>query len=182
MTKIEEMARPIVSKYTRNAVEGKMEILYKLSKEVPKNGVIVEIGSLYGSTAILMSFATKPSVKIHCIELNVLPELIDNIRDHPKITLYQGSSDKIGKSWRKPIDLLFIDGDHACPSVSRDSKTWTSHVKKGGIVAWHDYNSVLLQCKDVKKAVDEFLEKSRDFEIIMPETVEKIIRVVRKKL
>lgn len=181
---IEELARPVNSNYVRNAVEGKLDILYKLSKEVPSGGTIVEIGSLFGSTAILMGFATKPSVKIHCVELNVLSKFIDHIKEHKmegKIAIWAGSSQSVRTRWQTPIDLLYIDGDHTYESVLRDSEMWTPYIEKGGIVVWHDYNNNSLECKNVKKAVDEFLERSSNFEVIIPETANKFIRVARKK-
>lgn len=42
------------------------------------------------------------------------------------------------KNWNRPIDFLFIDGDHEEESVMRDWKEWHRFVKPGGRVAFHD--------------------------------------------
>ena len=52
---IEALAHPKQNEYLRNIKKWKMAILYRLSKKVPLNGIVVEIGTRYGSTAILMA-------------------------------------------------------------------------------------------------------------------------------
>jgi len=39
---------------------------------------------------------------------------------------------------RRKLDFLFIDGDHTYEGVKRDFKMYSSLVKKGGIIAFHD--------------------------------------------
>jgi len=38
----------------------------------------------------------------------------------------------------RPIDVLFIDGNHSPASIRDDVKKWTPYVPAGGIVAFHD--------------------------------------------
>jgi hypothetical protein len=42
------------------------------------------------------------------------------------------------KSWNRPIDFLFIDGDHEEKNVIRDWSEWSRFVRPGGRVAFHD--------------------------------------------
>jgi len=42
------------------------------------------------------------------------------------------------KNWNKPIDFLFIDGDHSYEGSLRDWEEWSIFIKKGGVVAFHD--------------------------------------------
>jgi predicted O-methyltransferase YrrM len=42
------------------------------------------------------------------------------------------------RGWQKPIDFLFIDGDHRYEAVRRDWDEWSPHVRPGGIIALHD--------------------------------------------
>jgi glycosyltransferase involved in cell wall biosynthesis/predicted O-methyltransferase YrrM len=51
--------------------------------------------------------------------------------------LRQFSSDAV-RDWSKPIDFLFIDGDHAYEAVRGDWEQWTPHVAPNGFVALHD--------------------------------------------
>jgi hypothetical protein len=41
--------------------------------------------------------------------------------------------------WDGYFDMVYIDGDHHYESVIKDIKTWLPKVKKGGIIAGHDY-------------------------------------------
>ena len=50
------------------------------------------------------------------------------------------------------IDVIFLDADHSYKSVKKDLECWYPKVKKGGILAGHDYT-----WESVRKAVNEFL-------------------------
>jgi predicted O-methyltransferase YrrM len=47
-------------------------------------------------------------------------------------------SARAAEQWSRPIDLLFIDGDHSCEGVKRDWALFAPHVKEFGIVMFHD--------------------------------------------
>jgi hypothetical protein len=51
----------------------------------------------------------------------------------------RNSSLSIAKSWYKPINLLFIDGDHSEEAVRYDLMSWVPHVVSKGILLLHDY-------------------------------------------
>ena len=40
------------------------------------------------------------------------------------------------------LDFVFIDGDHSYRAVEEDLAAWEPLVKKGGIVAGHDFGSI----------------------------------------
>lgn len=41
--------------------------------------------------------------------------------------------------WRlEPLDLVFIDADHSYAECLLDIKSWTPHVRPGGIICGHD--------------------------------------------
>lgn len=52
------------------------------------------------------------------------------------------------------FDFVYIDGDHSYEAVKLDCDAWWKKLKKGGILAGHDYG-----WKTVKRAVDEFAIK-----------------------
>lgn len=51
------------------------------------------------------------------------------------------------------LDLVFIDGNHSYEYVKEDLSLWAPKVRKGGIIAGHDYNERLFP--DVVRAVRE---------------------------
>lgn len=52
-----------------------------------------------------------------------------------------GDSHIVGKRWRVPLDMLIIDGDHSERGISLDLALWYAHVKRGGYILCHDYDS-----------------------------------------
>ncbi len=55
------------------------------------------------------------------------------------------------------FDYVYIDSDHRYEPTVNDIKIWWPKVKKGGILAGHDYNS-RNKLYGVVEAVDEFVE------------------------
>jgi predicted O-methyltransferase YrrM len=58
------------------------------------------------------------------------------------------------------LGAVYIDGDHAYESVKQDIAAWLPKIRKGGILAGHDYGA---GWAGVKKAVDEVLGKTVGF-------------------
>lgn len=54
----------------------------------------------------------------------------------------RGSSELIASLWptSKPIDICFIDADHAYEFVSKDIQLWTPLIRKGGLLIGHDFS------------------------------------------
>jgi predicted O-methyltransferase YrrM len=49
-----------------------------------------------------------------------------------------GDSPTVGRHWRTPLSLLFIDGGHGTEPAHRDFEMWTPFVEPGGLLAIHD--------------------------------------------
>jgi predicted O-methyltransferase YrrM len=49
-----------------------------------------------------------------------------------------GPSETVGRHWRTPLGMVFIDGGHGSEPAHRDYETWTPHVAVGGLLAIHD--------------------------------------------
>ena len=47
---------------------GELDIIYEWAKTVPENGVILELGSLFGRTAMAFVEGSHPSTKIYCVD------------------------------------------------------------------------------------------------------------------
>lgn len=138
--------------------------LWELATSVPDGGVVVEVGSYCGrSSSILAQVQEEKRYGLYLVDNfitgapgvdNVKNLLIENLK-WGEYTLLDGDSAKLGKKFKKDIDLLFIDGDHAYEGIRKDIDVWA---KKAKIVAFHDYGS---SWDGVKKAIDEteYLQK-----------------------
>jgi predicted O-methyltransferase YrrM len=47
-------------------------------------------------------------------------------------------ADEISRSWRRPIDLLFLDGDQSPQGARLAYESWFPMLKVGGIIAIHN--------------------------------------------
>jgi predicted O-methyltransferase YrrM len=55
------------------------------------------------------------------------------------------------------LDAVFIDADHSYEAVKMDIQNWMPKVRRGGILAGHDYNSAW---PGVIRAVNEILPEA----------------------
>jgi hypothetical protein len=122
------------------------EILVNLATKVPENGTIVEIGTAMGGTAMIFHQAAQnKGVKIYTVDALDCSRARDNLKN-TDVALVNLPSNEFAKIWEndihKPIDLLYIDGDHNFSSVIDDFNTWFPLVAFKGIVTFHDYDPI----------------------------------------
>lgn len=119
--------------------------LYELAiNSREQEGEIVEIGTNVGRSAIVFGFAQKEKrgKPIHSVDIYKHKDIESNLTKAGVIDLVKlhvGSSSLVAKSWRVPLKLLWIDGDHCAYGVERDIRAWCRFVCIGGKVAFHDY-------------------------------------------
>jgi predicted O-methyltransferase YrrM len=142
-----------------------LETLYDFANILPPNSVVVEIGCYAGkSTAVLGCVAKYKDLHFVCVDNFSTPG--DGIRKGndmrdlflrnmesvgARFQLEYDFSHMVAKRFDKPIDLLFIDGDHTEVMLTVDCDYWLPKVRQDGIVIFHDYNS---SWQGVKKVVD----------------------------
>ena len=148
-----------------DAEEG--EALYNYAKAGEGEGVIVEIGSFAGKSAIYLGMGAKDGQreKVYTIDCHTLPremgaswtnrtdehgvfipedsfeELKKNIKKAELsdwVIPILGYSKDVARTWDNPVRLLFIDGSHDYDSVKNDFFSWEKHVVEGGIIGFHD--------------------------------------------
>jgi len=182
------MARPFADiwQYTREIYgalsEEEARCLYTITNSLPNKSNFVEIGSYCGRSSSVMGLvAADNDCDFVCVDCFITDAPnIENVRDcfrnnmlriGAKYELYDMTSEEASKIYKKQIDFLFIDGDHSYAGIKLDCDLWLPKLKKGGIVALHDYKS---SWEGVKKAVD----KLTGFEL--QNTIDSII--IKKKL
>ena len=142
-----------------------IDIVYEWARTVPENGVIVELGSFFGRTAVAFAEGANPSVKIYCIDYfdewrshlrdNDAPggsfweldkvydkeqEFLKNTKDYKNIVPLKLKEGQMVYPYNKePIDILFIDALHKNPSDIANIMFFKKFVKQGGMICGHDY-------------------------------------------
>jgi len=142
--------------------------LYNIALEAGKKGPCLEIGSYCGKSSVYLGMACKENATVlfsidHHTgseeqqpgEEYFDPDLfdkatgkIDTLRFFRKtiadfdlddiVIPLVGRSSTIGRIWRTPLSLLFIDGSHAYESVLSDYEIWAKNLIPGGYLLFHD--------------------------------------------
>lgn len=161
------ISKLIIQKYDltiRNDIPNTMSefgliYLAMLAKLVPKGGLIVEAGALYGCSSATFAANAPRSAKIYAIDPwqdvpwvqrfrdknypNALPlsraAFEYYTTDYPNIVPVQGYAPD-ALSWSDPIDLFFEDAYHSNPVVARNLERFARQLSPGGIMAGDDYS------------------------------------------
>ena len=120
------------------------DILHTLAQQVPSGGTIVEIGTALGGSGVIFADATKEkNIKIYSVDISPSPRAYQNL-SHSGVEIVPHMSSRFAEHWgkdiKKPIDLLFIDGNHSFQGVYEDFNNWASHLRPGGSIVFHDYD------------------------------------------
>lgn len=107
------------------------EWLFYLASRTPDNATILNIGVEYGASLVCLA-AGNPKAKIYGVD-------IDNSKcEYSEMAeLVTMDSREFLKTWKYPINLLFIDGDHTDEGVNNDLK-FADFVVPGGFLTVHD--------------------------------------------
>lgn len=156
--------------------EGKL--LYRLAKKVKQKGVIVEIGSWKGKSTIYLATGSKAgnNAKIYAIDphtgskehkemlkgkstFNEFKRNIKNAGIENLVIPILKTSEQAALNFNKPVDLIFIDGDHDYQAVLLDFNKWFPKVVNGGIMVFDD----TINWQGPIKVVEENIYKSLNF-------------------
>lgn len=166
-------------KHFYNEIQGFFNFSGLYSEMVKKhlNGShFVEIGCWKGKSAIYMGVEiinSNKNIKFDCIDNweyeqrdkktgNIIfngnmtySEFLKNIKPiSNKINHYRLKSVEASKLYDdESLDFVYIDASHKYVDVKNDLINWYPKIKKGGIIAGHDYNDYFY---GVKSAINEF--------------------------
>lgn len=145
-----------------------LDIIYEWARTVPENGVIVELGSLFGRTSVAFAEGAHPSVTIYCVdyfnkfvnksvngaapagdfwvlekEYDKSEEFLKNTKDYPNIKqCILPPKESVYKYNGPPIDVLFLDCSHKNPSDIQNILYYRKFLKKDALICGHDYIDV----------------------------------------
>jgi predicted O-methyltransferase YrrM len=142
--------------------------LYDAAAQAAPNGVILEIGSYCGKSAVYIGAAakahggtlvtidhhrgseeTQPGWEYHDPEtvdpasnrMNTLPFLrrtLELAELEEHVIAIVGRSTRVATFWRTPLAMLFIDGGHSEQEAQGDYASWAPHIQPGGLLVIHD--------------------------------------------
>lgn len=134
------------------------QLYQTIVKKFPSGSKFVEIGSWKGKSSAFMAVEIANSGKqidFYCIDTfegsvehqnnPELPHLYDIFKSNMKTVedYYQDmkmtSMEAVNKFDDESIDFVFIDGSHEYKDIKDDIIHWLPKVKKGGVLAGHDY-------------------------------------------
>jgi len=147
--------------------ENELQVLEQFAFTVPKDGKIVEVGSLFGRSSVCFALSA-PEVTVYCIDTftdsdwicninindinnvnkypvfgqiyNTKKEFLKNTKNIPNIVQIQGHSPHQIIYEDGEIDMFFLDAEHLNPNDWDNLCYWVPLVKSGGIICGHDYN------------------------------------------
>lgn len=154
------------------------ERLYRdMAKNLPDSSTIVEVGVYEGkSFGYLLCEMVNAGKQFNITAVDsftftgkngksILDNFIENMK--PVDGLYKIIKDL---SWNaasnfedESIDFAFLDADHIYTSIKKDILAWLPKIKKGGIIAGHDYCN---EHPGVIQAVDEIFGEKLNKEYI----------------
>jgi predicted O-methyltransferase YrrM len=142
--------------------------LHRAASEAAPVGPLLEIGSYCGKSAVYLGAAARSAgVVLFTVDhhrgseenqagwehhdpalvdpatgrMDTLPEFrrtIERAGLEDAVIAVVGASETVGRHWRTPLGMVFIDGGHGSEPAHRDYETWTPHVASGGLLAIHD--------------------------------------------
>ncbi len=121
-------------------------------------GTVVEIGAAYGGSALAMLVSLRGNTQLYSIDPFVQDSMAEFqatesgckhsvIRAVTQLgwperakrwTLIPSYSFDVVRGWKRPVDVLFVDGDHTYPAVRRDAEEWLPFLKENGFILFHD--------------------------------------------
>lgn len=148
--------------------EGELIQITKWAEQVPKDGIIVEVGSFKGRSAYAWAMSCDPSVTVYCLDKNITTELVANTNDISNIITIEAIVPYNMGSWvDQPIDLFFLDGRHQNPFDIDTINYFLPLIKKGGILCGHDYYPIEKHTPDIIDNV-RALEERLNQQVVHP--------------
>jgi len=134
-------------------------LLYELVLESRPDYVLeIGTGQCQSTRTILGALSDNKKGKLVSIDLrNRSGKITDDLK--PYFHQVVGNSHEsdvfevVKKQFDKPIDILFIDGDHKYEGAKKDFEMYVPLVKKGGLIIMHDTVNIREGVKDFWKEI-----------------------------
>ena len=137
--------------------------LQVLAQGLPEHATGANVGAGAGTSSLALK-ESRPDLILYTVDISPSgPEGgLENERNAFKDTglplpiQILGDSKQVGRDWDKgKLDFCWIDAGHLEEDIRGDIAAWRPNMKRGGIMAFHDYESVFWG--DVYKVVNELM-------------------------
>lgn len=136
--------------------EEDITIIKNCVKEIQSPNCYLEVGVYQGGSASIALESANLDVELYGIDI------IDNFKlKDTRFNFINKTSVDAAKDWKKPIGVLFIDGNHDC--AGEDFLAWEKFVVKGGYILFHDY---ALHSPLVVKQCDELVRSNKNYKVL----------------
>lgn len=116
---------------------------------------IFEFGTWTGLSAVELTRHTQAIVYTIDHKIYLHPLGIEGVKEENLIKIIADSMKFDFTPYKEYFDMVFIDGGHSYNVVKSDTENGFMILKKGGIIAWHDYvPEVNILEYDVAKYID----------------------------
>jgi len=172
-----EKTKEIVSKIDGWLSNKQIRFLYETAKNCKGKGVIVEIGSWKGKSTVCLARGSKmgSNTKIYAIDPHISEKehkifygnksTIEEFKRNIKMAKVDDivepivkTSEGAARNWNKPIEFLWVDGDHSYEMAKLDFDLWSPYLIEGGIIAFHDSGEA-----GVKRVICDLVSESNNF-------------------
>ena len=153
--------------------ESELRCIERWASAVPENGVIVEVGSLYGRSAVAWAKSCDPSVNVYCVDAffdpttgaDFYPQFQENTKDIPNIIPVPNLCPwfPYSRYVDRAADIFFIDAAHKNPNDWEIIQFALKNLKSGGLLCGHDYLSMFPDVKLNVNRLEEMLGKQATF-------------------
>jgi hypothetical protein len=92
------------------------------------------------------------------IDKEIATKKLEEYKEHFIIDILQKTSKDASKEVENELDFVYVDGSHFYDMVKEDLYLWWPKIKKGGVLAGHDFNGDWLD--HVRTAVIEFANEN----------------------
>ncbi len=167
--------------------------LFQLASDLPAGAKVIEVGSWMGASTCFIAGGLKGAAKIYAVDnfqglstcgedaawynrhfrslghnstLEIFKknfaDLGFNDRAEPVVSDSLAAAQQLA-ALKGQIDFIFIDGDHSYEACKADILAWSPYVKRGGVIAFHDFGS---RADGVTRAIFEEIKAGRFAEIV----------------
>jgi predicted O-methyltransferase YrrM len=124
--------------------------LFWLSRFLPREGVVVEVGSAYGlSTIVLARGGSRRVVTVDTHEgqgMSAPEDSFDEFRANIArfeverfVEAHRSTSAELAQTFSGEAQLVYVDGLHTVEGVRSDIDVWLPHLRRGGVAVFDDY-------------------------------------------